>query len=131
MAEESRGHPPQGTSLFDGGLFGSLGLLSVDYLVEVGSYVATSQPLQLLTPVHQEVSIWHLHFEFFPVVEPSVQPRETRFAMDSQQIEVLVERSDHLAGLEFFQTEGRRREVEHTVFYRLSEIGFLKAEADR
>ena len=70
----------------------------MDHFVKARHYLASSQPLHLLPRLHQQMPFRNLYSELLASAHPSIQAIVPRFAVDCEQVVVVVEASQDLAG---------------------------------
>ena len=91
MWKQSGRNSPRRPSLCDGTLTSLFGLLSVDYFVETCQHVPSSDMLECLSGLQEKAPVGYLHLQFLVVSEPYKKSRESRFAVDCQEGDIVVE----------------------------------------
>ena len=66
---------------------------SVTHLMHACLDMASCEPLHLLASLKEQAAFWHLDCHTPSIPQPDKQAWETRFPMDSQKVQVIVEAS--------------------------------------
>ena len=88
MEEESGRNTPERSFLFLLALDGSQSRGNNSNFVEPGKNLSTGKILELLSCLDKEASICNLGKELLAIFGPDVKTWETRFAVDSKEVEI-------------------------------------------
>ena len=68
-------------------------MLALTHLMHARLYMASCEPLHLLASLEKQAALRHLDWHAPSIPQPDKQAWETRFPMDGQKIQVVVEAS--------------------------------------
>ena len=101
VGEHGRADSPGAPSLCLGLLHGLLGLICVDHLVHTSQDIASSDVLEKLSCLEEEAPVWDFDLQLLVVSQPGVEAWESRFSVDGQESNVVVEPSENGADIVF------------------------------
>ena len=110
MREQSWRNTPRNTTIFHCLVLFGLHFGSVDHFVVSAVYVAPSDPLELLSGLQQQVTLWYCYWELFPSSEPSKETRISCLSMNSEEVKVIMEScedSSHFVSIEVAASWGK------------------------
>ena len=107
----------------------TFGGLCVDDLVEAGEHVATRDPLEHDACLHEEAPLGNLASHLLPITRPQEQAGVARLAVDSDEVEVVMEAGKGCSYIILHQIAGRRRQQMATLSHPVRECVFWQSHA--
>jgi len=106
-----------------------LGSLSVDNLMVASKNVATGDVLKHRPSLQQKAPVWDLDCELAHIAQPHEEAREARFAVDRQEVEIVVEASESRADVVALKVRACGREEVRSLEHAAREDVLLEAHA--